>query len=381
MQRNSSRSRQRGYMLDGRLVYDGESPMDRFSWLRFGVMASILCFLYVTNPANQNHNLFSALTWRDGESATAALTNAYEKRRTTNFGLFSVKERTVKAVVCVAGVELDCPYDEPTAGSVLCQDILRDHLTHQKPLFFSSRDRVYTTHRFAAWLLLASALISFSFTKPLVIKTGYLLLDSLACFFFDTRSSPLWSVAIKLLQLNILVYPALQAMNTTVQQQSRESFFATLKSADANFGLSVAVLVWIAVIMNAASKSWTGSFLLQFEALTAVGMGYYALYQTSGMVSFDTMGDDEDISAWNIITWTLIFLAAVRGSVPTAVFWYLAYCAGQLLFNYHYEHLVVVATARLLSDWFDSASRTMEQVLGYLFGPTVDQRRNRGWWR
>ena len=169
-------------------------------------------------------------------------------------------------------------------------------------------------------------------------------------------------------------------MDKTVQLQSHGSFFATFKSADVNFGLSVAVLVCIAVMMNVASKSWSGSFLLQFEALTAVGMGYYALCQTSGMASFDAIGDDDDISVWNIITWTLIFMAAVRGSVPTAVFWCLAHCAGQLLFNYQCEHLVVVATARALFDSFYLASRMLEQMLGDLFVAAVDHGRNPVWW-
>jgi hypothetical protein len=365
---------QRAYVNDGRLVY--EKPRALFSWLRFGIITSILVYLYVKNPANQHHRpVFVENFWKDRNVASAAFNKAYEQSRTTNFAFFCIKERTIQAIVSVGGMEFSCPYEQPIVGVALCQNILRNHMTHQNPVVYKIRDRVYTAHRIMAWLLIACALLSACHTKPLTVETGFLLVDSFASLFFDTHSrtsSSVWSLAVKLLHLNALIYPVLQAMDVTVQQQSRESIFASFKSPDANFALSIAVQLWIAVLMNAGSKSWSGAFLLQFDAVTAVFVGYYAHYQTTTMVA-DTvffrlppmLGND--VVTWNTLTWTLLFIMVMRGSVVTVIFWCLTHCAGQMLSDYQYEHLAIVATARALSNWIESVGRTMEQALRNLF--------------
>lgn len=369
MLRNAS-YRRPAYVLGGRLIY--ERPCGKFSWLRCGVITSVIAYLYVTNSANHHrHKLIGSITSRKNNDSVYS--NAYEKRRTTDFAIFAVKERTIKATVSAGGFEISCPYDESILGSVICRDIIRKHLTHQKPLIYNSRDRVYTAHRVTAWLLISCALLSSCFTKPLAFKTDYVLVDSLASIFFNTDNSPLWSLAIKLLHLNTLIYPGLQAMDVTIQQQSSDSIFSLFKSTDANFAFSMAVMLWIAVVVNAGSKCWSGSLLLQFDAVTAAYVGYYAHYQSTTLAvdyvfsRFSKFGM-LDAGNWNTLTWTILFIIFMRGSFTTAVFWCLTHCAGQIVSDYQYEHLAIVATARVLSNWIESAGHALEQGLRNLFG-------------
>jgi hypothetical protein len=377
-------------VVGGRLVY-GAPKRPQFSFLRCITVLSILFYMHSSNPANfypsSQHSppgkqpsgpaarvftSFYQLIHSFSQSTPFAKTtaSAYERRRTTNYWLFSVKDRTTKCIVTVGGIDLDCYYDDeefPLIGVTICQNVIQQHMTHQKPLFYHPKDYAYTTHRGIAWTLFAAAVLSFCFTNPFVVHTGFVFLDSLATFLFSrsTHSSFL-SLVNRLVSLNVLIYPVLQAMEATVRQQSPDSFFVLSKSDErVNFCFSLLIWIALAVIVNAASKSWTGEFLLQFHALTAVGMGYFARYQDSGMAPlWDWMLEPDEVhEAWTFITWTMILILAVRSSVATAVFWCLAHCSGQMLYQYQYDHLVLIATARSVTHWINSVAHTTYQML------------------
>jgi hypothetical protein len=378
-------------IVGGRLVYGAASKRPQFSWLRCIAVLSVLLYLHVSNPANfypssqqlppgkrpsgpavrvlsSFYQLVNSLS--QSIPLPKSTVSAYERRRTTNYWLFSVKDRTTKCIVTVGGIDLDCYYDDeefPLIGVTICQNMIQQHMTHQKPLIYHPKDLAYTTHRSIAWILFAAAVLSFCFTYPIVVRTRFVFLDSLATFLFArSTQSPFLSFANRLVSLNVLIYPVLQAMETTVRQQSPNSFFV-ISQTDESINFCFSLLIWIALagIVNTASKSWTGEFLLQFHSLTAVGMGYFARYQDSGMAPlWDWMLEPDEVhEAWTFITWTMILILAVRSSVATAVFWCLAHCSGQMLYQYQYDHLVLIATARSFTNWVNSVAHTTYQML------------------
>ena len=279
--------------------------------------------------------------------------------------------------MAIGGFDLHCNYSDeeyPLIGISLCQNVIQQYMTHRKPLLYDPTDYAYTSHRIFGLILIASSLFSFCFTNPIIIRTGSTILDAAATFLFDDYDqSSLVSLAYRLLSLNLLIYPALQAMEVTVKQQSPESLFILSTTNDSiNYMFSLLIWLSLAIIINAASKSWTGQFALQFHALAAVGMGYYARYQSSGMAPiFDWMLEPEEVEeAWTFISWTIVLVLAVRGSITTAVFWCFAHCAGQMLYQYQYDHLILIATARSLANWIHSISDSIQELV---FGKPYNQ--------
>ena len=391
-------------VVNGRIVYGPSTKPTTFSWLRCIVMLSTLLYLHGTNPENftnpntnyphhrqkaklkQSPKSRSLVTlerfmswgneiksWTQIPITKSSFMSSHDRRRTTNFGFFHVQENSSKGVVvAIGGFDLHCNYSDeeyPLIGISLCQNVIHQYMTHRKPLLYNPNDYAYTSHRIFALVLTITSLYSFCHTSPIIIRTGYIIMDSVATFLFDeSDQSSLVSLMYRLLSLNLLVYPALQAMEITVKQQSPDSLFV-LSTTNQRINYTFSLLIWLmlAIIINAASKSWTGQFALQFHALAAVGMGYYARYQASGMAPiFDWMLEPEEVDeAWTFITWTIVLLLAVRGSITTAVFWCFAHCAGQILYQYQYDHLVLIATARSLANWMHSFGNSVHE---FLFG-------------
>jgi len=130
-------------MENGNLIYRSAGGLlHSFSWLRFGVIARALLYLFVTNPANRDHALTQLLISPQQQQPAASAeesfysffsTAAMEQRLTTNFGLFSVKEGVMQSTVQAAGFAWDCNYDDPVIGVPVCQNLLRQQMTHRKP--------------------------------------------------------------------------------------------------------------------------------------------------------------------------------------------------------------------------------------------------------
>lgn len=394
-------------VVNGRIVHGPSVKPTTFSWLRCLVLASFLFYLHGTNPANfsiprtssqkqkfkskqppkgRSQVTFERFiswgtefhSWTQVPYTKSKILSSHERRRITNYWFFSVQENSSKGVVvAIGGFDLHCNYSDeeyPLIGISLCQNVIQQYMTHRKPLLYDPTDYAYTSHRIFGLILIASSLFSFCFTNPIIIRTGSTILDATATFLFDDYDqSSLVSLAYRLLSLNLLIYPALQAMEVTVKQQSPESLFILSTTNDSiNYMFSLLIWLSLAIIINAASKSWTGQFALQFHALAAVGMGYYARYQSSGMAPiFDWMLEPEEVEeAWTFISWTIVLVLAVRGSITTAVFWCFAHCAGQMLYQYQYDHLILIATARSLANWIHSISDSIQELV---FGKPYNQ--------
>lgn len=444
-------------VVRGRLVYDTPENYGRrqFSGLRCAVWTTLVLVLYISNPANNNNEYdngwlaFASETgqrlgallrstplssWWDAVSVELTASVAAARRRnsqhqpvlrrntfewsstkkikTTNFGLFCVEEiPTVELIVRGGGFDWHCSFHEkeetvPSSSFSLahpppsfCRDILRQYMSHQKPILYDPDDRAHTAHRIAVWLLVAATFASSCFTRPLTIHTGnFFFTNSLAGFFFDTYdefhtpSNSLGSFVSKLASLNAMVFPAIQAMDAMVQQQNSNSMFAFFPSTDANFALSLAVLLGIAMAMSALSRSWSGAshrlVLSQFDALVAASLGFFAQYQANEMVvlrlqtmrglqldesvwyfvSWLVLGFQLDEFAMKLATWTLIAQIALQRSIATAVFFCLTHCLGQMTFHYQLEHMTIFLTARAFSNSFQCAGRMIEECISVLFG-------------
>ena len=390
----------------GRLIYDSDRAGPFFSWFRFGVIASILTFFWVTNPANHEcrvTRLLHRCLGRDpannsnsNKASSSYFYNTYYSPKImtagggsiTNFGLFSVKASTIRVSVQMAGSTWDCRYDDPDIGIPLCFNILRRHLTHQKPLWWSADDPVWMVHRGVLWCLAATALASLCCRpsrRPWRLRRSMSkvpLLDSLLSMLGCSNDDNTFEyVAYSWLQMQLFVYPALEAMYQTIQHQSQNSSFAVFDTADRNFYFSCAALLGMAVLTNEASRAWSGQFLLRMDAVTAVAMGYYAHHLTSLLTVYDnvltltlpwnTNGNSNKFTFqidWQTATWTLLVSLVFRRSLATALFWSLAHCAGQSLSEYQFNHTIYVVSARAVVHWVESSMQSMERGLRTLLG-------------
>lgn len=281
----------------------------------------------------------------------------------------------MQATVQAGGFAWDCNYDDPVIGVPVCENLLRQQMTHRKPWLVGGAGAVFAVHRLTAWGIITAALLSLCCTRPLIPSnrnSKIPLVDSFLSFFFD--ASPILSAMENLFYLNAFIYPTLEAMYTTILQQSSQSLFAIMATTDENFYLSFAALVLLALLLNEASAVWSGGeFLLRFKALVAVAMGYYAHYlaSSSGPTVFVWLRQSSGLSffdiTWQMASWTVLSTVLFRGSFAAAFFWCLAHCAGQSLSEYQYEKLVYVVSARALVGWVDAASRSIERGLKNLF--------------
>jgi hypothetical protein len=413
-------------MVRGRLVRPDPIKW-HVSWWRLALVMVMLTYLYATNPAN--HDAVTKgktlLSKHFGANSVAHITNWWSAtfvvpssswnllsgysvhpnspftsyRAFTNFGLFSVHEQAnVQAIVSAAGLEWRCRYDfdllrslsESTSSSssssstvalALFPCRLLQGMMHHGPLVYDEADIVYTTHRAMAWLVLGAALVACCGTAPMVVQTNSVVWDALLGLWFDTHSEtwPLVSASVRLLQLNVVLYPALLAMHTTVAQQDPKSIFAMWDTDAFNFGLALMALWGLAVVIAVASHVWSRfQSLSQWDALMAVAMGYFARFQASGITvstttseaAFFSNGNNVDADVWNAMAWGWLLLWALRGKWWTAMFWCLAHFAGQSLSAYQLDHVATTSMTRTFYRWYDSATRTAEQLFVNLFGPS-----------
>jgi hypothetical protein len=408
-------------MVGGRLVR--QDPIKwHVSWWRLALVMVMLTYLYAINPANRDAVTKgkTLLSKHFGQDAAAHFANWWDATFVvpssswnllsdysvypnsaftssgafTNFGLFSVHEQAnVQAIVSAAGLEWRCRYDfdllrslsesissSSTVALAFFPCRLLQGMMHHGPLVYDETDIVYTTHRTMAWLVLGAALVTSCGTVPMDVQTNSVVWDVLLGLWFDTHSEtwPLVSASIRLLHLNVVFYPALLAMHTTVSQQGPESIFAMWDTDAFNFALALMALWGLAVLINVAGMLWSRFHSLhQWDALMAVAMGYYARFQASGMTlstttseaAFFSNSNNVDADVWNAIAWGWLLLWGLRGKWWAAMFWCLAHFAGQSLSAYQLEHVATISMTRTVYRWFDLATRTAEQLFVNLFGP------------
>lgn len=350
-----SLGRKRPYIqADGGISH--ERPMPAFSIIRLAILAVLFGWLAVTNTENK-----ALRTWltvvRPLQKETAAPLNnnyysTYESRRSTNYGLFHVKERILNVVINVAGQEWSCYYDEPVYGDILCREILRDQLCHEMPLW--EGDIVYRLHRAVTMMLILSTCLAACMTTPihLAAADSSLIPNAIVSLFVDeqVRLAPVPILIQRLLSWNVFCYPALKAMHRTIEHQNGTSFFRTnTDTPDMGFFLSASLVFVMAVFLNALSTFWNGSFLLQFEAISGILVGFHAKYRAA------MMGGDILFHGitWSSATWTLLASLIIQQSVATAAFWCLGHLLGQTLGKYLLDHYVSSLTVQRMIEWLN----------------------------
>ena len=171
-----SSSNRRARVVDGHVVRDGESSSSSsmgggFSPRRFVLIAIIGAALVVTNPANEFDNLFQSLRQQvmgggaNNRSRKEDLSDwAWKKLldpplSVTNFGIFTLEERTTKVDISALQQVWSCNFYDQRTGA-FC-NALANHLCHEKPVLYDPQSLAYTAHRCICLLLIGSALLSF----------------------------------------------------------------------------------------------------------------------------------------------------------------------------------------------------------------------------
>jgi hypothetical protein len=167
------------------------------------------------------------------------------------------------------------------------------------------------------------------------------------------RLAPAPTLFQRLLYWNVFCYPALKAMYRTIEHQNDTSVFRTKdSSSDHNpamgFLLAVYLVFIMAVVLNALSTFWNGTFLLRFEAVSAILVGFHAKYRAAMGVEMLYPG-----ISWNAATWTLLASLVLQQSLATAGFWWLGHIAGQTLGQYLMDHYVSTFTFQRVMDWLN----------------------------
>lgn len=294
-----------------------------FSVLRCSLIVAAISWLIATNPANENFLV----------AKKQSRNKRFSLRRTTNYGVFAIQERTIQVVVHAGTREWACPYDDPLIGRIVCQRFLRDYLAHEQPVFWNTQDRVYTTHRLLAWSMVGAALIAACYvwqpngTAEALLNNHHsnILWMSIRSFWYDimdytTRQQPISVLFIKLIDLNLFVYPALQCMHRVVQQRGSPTWLAV-------------VSLWMTGLVLANAMATTFGAPLGFRTLTAAAMGYYVSYYCStrsGQVpSWMLMLPDHEQNLLEVefqhITWFVVAATAWYRGWPSAVAWWLVY--------------------------------------------------------
>jgi hypothetical protein len=360
--------RKRPYVqADGGIAHERPKPV--FSIVRFAILVVVLSWLAVTNtentalrsavlplspvPAQQQQQKETSSPSRNNINST------FESRKSTNYGLFHVKERILKVVVSIAGHEWSCYYDEPVYGTVLCRDILRNEMCHELPLLPMHGDIVYRLHRVVAMVLILSTCLAACMTTPIhwaAAADGALIPNSILSLFVDeqVRLAPAPILIQRLLYWNVFCYPALKTMYRVIEHQNNTSVFRTMMdSADSpavGFWLSVLLVFVMAVVLNALSTFWNGTYLLRFEAISAILVGFHAKYRAAMSVEIFYQG-----ISWNAATWTLLVSLVLHQSLATAGFWWVGHLAGQTLGQYQMDHYVSSSTFTFqrVMDWLN----------------------------
>ena len=312
----------------GRISRHWKSPTD-FSYARCAILVGIISWLVAMKPANES--------FHQGTTTSSS----FAMRRTTNYGLFCLQERTIQVVLHVGGQQWSCAYDEPLYGEWLCRDYLRDTMAHEKPLLWEATDRVYTLHRSIAWTLCCSTLLVACFATNPIRTTNSILGDTMLAILVDNRShhKPLQSLLWKLLDLNMHIYPALTAMDHVILNQQPKSPFLLLPPPY-NWYISLTLWFLLIVATNATTSFWSGGRpLLGFSAAAAAASGYLAQYRNrvgnSGIPWYtfprsSPTGQSVAAISWSQVTWLTVTAVALRQSIPSAVAWlFLHSVAGQ----------------------------------------------------
>jgi hypothetical protein len=351
--------RKRPYVqADGGISQERPNPV--FSMVRLAILVVLFGWLAVSNSENTTLRsaLLPHLVRQNETSIPRNPKSAYESRRTTNYGLFHVKERILNVVVSVAGQEWSCYYDEPVYGAVLCRDILRNEMCHEMPLFPWNGDIVYRLHRIVTMMLILSTCLAACLVTPIHCSASadaYLIPNSILSLLVDeqVRLAPAPTLFQRLLYWNVFCYPALKAMYRTIEHQNDTSVFRTRdSSSDHNPAMSFLLAVYfvfiMAVFLNALSTFWNGTFLLRFQAVSAILVGFHAKYRAAMSVEMLYPG-----ISWNAATWTLLASLVLQQSLATAGFWWLGHIAGQTLGQYLMDHYVSTFTFQRVMDWLN----------------------------
>jgi hypothetical protein len=335
--------RQQQHVVNGRLVAgSGWDPK------RCLGVAAVCLSLWFSNPANTSYYADMSDDW------------------ITNYGFFSVLEYGDRIAFSILTFPVNCRFSNRPQDDVCTA--LRDILAHQKPLLWDPDDRAHTVHRFFVAFLLLGALVAACRRPSSRLSTDHRL-NAFLSMWVHTPQRPLMGLLWCLLTANVLLAPIWKVLCDIVPLQDKSSWFRLFSPTYplADIVVSVLAIVLLAVGVNAAGNYWTnGLYLLRFEGILAVALGYYRGILGSAPFSLSLLHTvlpyivPASVSV-NAMTWTLLVACATQESPTAAAAFFLANLAGAHLGQYQYRHLGVNAAFQKVAEGF-------QQLFGQLFG-------------
>lgn len=231
-------------------------------------------------------------------------------RRSTNYGLFYVQDRTIKLRLAAATLHFDCDYDATSACVIL-----------RNTLVLETADSTIVTRLHQVWwaILVVVNLL-------LVGVVPGLLVPLVSVFRGPTRVSIL-NLPLLLFSVNVLLYPAWIKLAEQTQAQTAQSLFRLVDDSDTNVVLSVVLTVLAASLLNRLVGN------IQHDTLIAWATGYLAVHQS------DYFGNV------NFTIWVVLVSNLVRYNVAGILCWGLAFGGGQWMASYHHEHRMTLTAA------------------------------------
>lgn len=333
----------------GRLRSDKRFPATpTLSPLRLGVVLCLLLYLYASVPRPID-------PWR--------------QRRSTDYGLFSVWDRTTKLQFHVAGTTLECDYSSfgedtattnisPHTQQYVCQ-VLKEQLCHEKGLFWEKDDPVYTLHRLVAWTTVLVSILTACCTDPIQWTSGNAFVDSWMNVWWDpsTQDHPLSTIIYKLWTLNTIVYPALEFMYDAMELQGRTGFFGRIfvQSLPNRFFFSVACLWILALLVNTAATHLYRP--MGWDSLLSVALGYSAQFRSMNYSALRL--------SWDVTTWAILAVYCLRRPFFYTLSLLLGFFCGQFLGMYHIAHMnYSMLDMQSYSYYFGAVGRWFSKLKG-----------------
>jgi hypothetical protein len=357
-------STRRRRVVNGRLVeFAGGEGLH---WRRVLLLTAVLAVLIVSNPAHQDwihrHAGPQLSGWLHRSVGGPLPTfSSYWKRRTTNYGLFAVKEQ-------IMGIKLgflweqswECSEEDVQWGG-LCRG-LRESLCLKEDPWRLPHDRpALVVYRLG--ILLCFCTTCWASCATTTIFAGWP--SALTSLFVPSTRIPFWWMWQVISDSNMFLFPALTRLHELTLAQATTSFWRVSDDDKINFYAAFGVLIATAILVQGTiGRSNRNGWAI----IVATLLGYLRGTQGALADSWVTrwMGTPADEQHWEMVAWTwarCAMLFATADSLWTLAAFWVANLVGAALGEDHFGQQV-------WQVWSQSIAQTYDETVRLLFGGT-----------
>lgn len=362
-------------LVDGRIVEN--HPPQGISWHRALALSLVVLFLLASNPANEaiTARCLERLNldkWIEKYTGRQFSTdgNSYWERRSTNYWVATLRERTTGLEVGAAGKSwIICSFENPEWG-FLCRKL-----------------KSVASHPGIEWWRLPTN------QPPVVLHRVLMLLLTVACGAVACRAhapedalttmfvpcsyqNPFLWLAQVWIDSNMLLYPVWERLYQVTKLQAASSPCRIVgNNDDLNFYAAVLVLIMTAAgirFLTGHEQQHPGQQSHGWLVLLVTVVGYWqgtqSQRQLQGTIFEDPAPAESDLALW--ITFRLGWFLLANGLAnvgPALVTLALSYFAGTAMGDYHYNQQV-------WQVWTQSWSNMIDDTLSQLFGRSPNYR-------